>query len=96
MLIHQMVNNKGNPIKNQFVIYNNKNTYFISYDSTIAKITPDRKLILGKNWNYSHTTLKYLYEFLKQNEMPNLANKTKLEKLISTKEIKVINKENFK
>ena len=55
--------------KNQFILrdYENKKTYFQSYNSMIALIDDiDNTLILGCDWDYSKTTLKHLYIFLEQ------------------------------
>lgn len=52
-------------VKNQFIIEHNGIIWFQSYDSIIAKLE-DNKLILGYNWDYSTTTSKYLYEFIKE------------------------------
>lgn len=49
--------------KNQFIITNGAEVVFQSYDSTIARIK-NGNLTLFSNWNYSRTTLKYLYLFL--------------------------------
>ena len=57
----------GRPVANQFIIYTNKNVYFQSYDSIIAKKQRGflGKTTLDKNyWDYSQTTLKYLKSFL--------------------------------
>ena len=53
--------------KNQFILrdYENKKTYFQSYNSMIALINNiDDTITLGKDWHYSTTTSKYLYMFL--------------------------------
>lgn len=51
--------------KNQFIIWGeNDGTTFQSYKSTIANISNAGKLTLYSDWDYSHTTLKYLYAFL--------------------------------
>lgn len=51
--------------KNQFVIYSPSGIIFQSYQSVIAFFDKDTKtLLLGKDWNYSKTTLKHLYIFL--------------------------------
>lgn len=49
--------------KNQFVITTNEGTFFQSYDSVCAKVSSG-VLTLGRDWDYSHTTLKHLYIFL--------------------------------
>ena len=51
--------------KNQFIIETGKETYFQSYESTIAKIDKNGVLTLGNDWDYSKTTLKHLYLFIK-------------------------------
>jgi len=51
--------------KNQFIIYGDDySTTFQSYNSIIAVKKPYRKVLLGKNWNYSKTTGKYRNMFL--------------------------------
>lgn len=50
-------------IKNQFIIESTEKIVFQSYDSTIA-VVEGQKLTLGKDWNYSATTLKHLYKFM--------------------------------
>ena len=49
--------------KNQFRIYGEGKNIFQSYNSTIAIIENDQ-LTLGRDWDYSKTTLKHLYYFL--------------------------------
>ena len=92
--------------KNQNVICENGAYIFFSYGSEIAKITNQKNnnLKFTNLWNYSKTTLKYLYIFLEQykNEISNnvytkilnaLNSKNKkasFEKLINEKIIKSI------
>lgn len=53
--------------KNQFIMENEKEVIFQSYDSIIAIINKTTKnLTLGCDWNYSRTTLKHLYIFLRE------------------------------
>jgi hypothetical protein len=49
--------------KNQFIIRDENKTVFQSYNSIIA-IYENRKLTLGIDWDYSHTTQKHLYLFI--------------------------------
>lgn len=49
--------------RNQFIIESNEKIVFQSYDSTIA-VREGQKLTLGKDWDYSKTTLKHLYKFM--------------------------------
>lgn len=59
------VNNFYN--KNQFVIHDDSgNVFFQSYKSTVAKITDCGTLLFGRDWDYSDTTRKHLYLFLKE------------------------------
>lgn len=60
----------GGDATNQFVIETADALIFQSYDSIIAvKVKrPEEgepKVILGANWSYSRTTMKYLTKFLK-------------------------------
>lgn len=54
--------------KNQFIIRSNGEITFQSYDSTIAILSREGggTLTLGKNWDYSKTTLKHLYLFFNE------------------------------
>lgn len=65
--VQQMTSNKsGNPVANQFIIETKEATYFQSYNSLIAKASKrNGKIYLDSfYWDYSRTTLKYLYSFL--------------------------------
>lgn len=52
--------------KNQYVIIEKGNIFFISYNSTIAKIDKNGKLTMGKDFDYSNTTKKYLVQFFRE------------------------------
>lgn len=81
----------NNPVPNQFLIYQNENVIFQSYYSTIAKIDKNNNLILDSNrWDYSRTTLKYLYNFIEQFKGFR-PNKKSLTELIEANEIKITN-----
>lgn len=54
--------------KNQFII-TTPNAYFLqSYNSTVARVTRGEQsgLALGSDWDYSNTTLRHVYEFIKR------------------------------
>ena len=52
-------------VKNQFIIEDENKIIFQSYESTIAIYNrKTHSLTLGKNWDYSTTTSKYLYMFI--------------------------------
>lgn len=90
--------------KNQFVIYGKYGIYFQSYESIVAEITEGGILRLGKDWNYSKTTLKHLCLFINDNlknlnkylydafyRLDNITNKKKyIQRLIDDKIIDVI------
>lgn len=58
-------NRTGEAVKNQYVIKFNNYIAFQSYDSLIAVYDRDsNNLILGCDFDYSVTTLKYLHQFL--------------------------------
>jgi len=71
MKVKNMESSSGNPVANQFEIYDNKHNYFQSYRSTIVHIdwtyAPCRVQLDEKYWNYSATTSKYRNKFLGEN-----------------------------
>lgn len=69
MRIYQLINDNGCPARNQFVVEKDGKTYFQSYNTMIAEVNKD-KVTLSKDWNYSNTTLKHLYIFLRQESFP--------------------------
>ena len=72
-MVYQLINDKGNYASNQFVIKTKKATYFQSYRSVICKLD-GINIILSNNWDYSRTTTKHLYMFLRQNGFYNLSS----------------------
>ncbi len=53
------------PVANQFVAYDDRYTYFQSYNSLICTIDGNAQTItFGRDWNYSRTTNKYLRVFM--------------------------------
>ena len=72
-MVYQLINDNGNYASNQFVIKTNKATYFQSYRSVICKLD-GVNIILSNNWDYSRTTTKHLYMFLRQNGIYNLSS----------------------
>lgn len=65
MKIYQLINDKGISARNQFVVVKDGKTYFQSYKTMIAEVNKD-KVTLSNDWDYSRTTLKHLYIFLRQ------------------------------
>lgn len=72
-MVQQLINNNGNYATNQFIIKTKKATYFQSYDSIICKLD-GKNIILSMNWDYSKTTMKRLYMFLRQNGINGLSS----------------------
>ena len=87
---------------NQFVIWGNGATYLQSYSSLVVKITgnsyANETITLGRDWDYSTTTSKYVYLFLEEYTNINfygISNKRQyVRKLI--KEGKIIYDENMR
>lgn len=85
--VRNIINNNGNAARNQFVIKTPKAAYFQSYDSVVCKLD-GIDIILSKDWEYSHTTRKHLYIFLREYGYNSLCNAKSIRKYI--KEGKVI------
>lgn len=52
---------------NQMEVKTEEGRYFQSYDSVVAFISNDGKIKVGKDWQCSKTTMKYVGQFLGQN-----------------------------
>ena len=73
---------------NQFIIYIDGGIVFQSYDSNIAFIDNKGNVTLGYHWDYSATTRKHLYSFLRKYSKFVLINsKKQVEKLIKSGDI---------
>jgi hypothetical protein len=87
MKVSQMKNNNGQPVKNQFILFDSEFTAFQSYDTIIVKTVFEdgiRQVYLDINsWDYSRTTGKYRNEFLGE-------TKKETEKKIKSGEYKLI------
>lgn len=66
-MVSNLINEKGNAAANQFVITTPNAVYFQSYSSVVAKIDKSGNLVVSQDWDYSNTTAKHLYIFLRQN-----------------------------
>jgi len=64
MRVTNMRSPKGNTVPNQFIVYNNGNEYFQSYNSVIVKKESDKIYLDKRTWNYSVTTSRYRNIFL--------------------------------
>ena len=67
-MVQNIIGLNGNPVVNQFVIDTTNFKYFQSYNSVVCRIDKNkRNVILSQHWDYSVTTSKYLYKFLRDN-----------------------------
>ena len=85
----------GCAIANQFIIfdYTNGIITFQSYTSCIADYNMNTKeLVLYPKYNYSRTTSKYLYQFLKEYTDCNITNKKELEEALKNGVIQLVEK----
>ena len=82
-----LINNNGNAVPNHFIIYTPKATYFQSYQSVVAKIDKNSNLILSENWDYSNTTRKHLYIFLRMYRYRYLCSAKDMRNAIKNKEV---------
>lgn len=87
-MIANLINDRGNTVRNQFIITEGNTTAFQSYDSRVCEIVKpcgmgfDTLVRFGRNWDYSQTTAKHLYSFLRQNGLEILASKQAIEEAI--------------
>lgn len=91
MRVRQMTNNyNGNSVMNHFIITDGNKTILQSYDSIVAIVDKDKlglkSLTLGRDWDYSRTTMKYVHQFLEQTLGWNVTAR-KLRQLIDDGEI---------
>lgn len=79
--VKQLINDNGNPAAHQFVIRTKKAKYFQSYKSVVCKLD-GMNIVLSTDWEYSKTTMKHLYIFLRQNGYYNLSSAKDVRKAI--------------
>lgn len=82
MQVRHLYNANGNPAMNQFVISHNWETFFQSYDSLIAKVDSNGKLYVTPYWDYSKTTMKHLWLFLKDYGWGSIASAKDMRKAL--------------
>lgn len=85
-MVSQLINDNDNPAANQFVIKTKKATYFQSYESVVCKLDGNN-IVLSDDWDYSNTTRKHLYIFLRQNGYYNLSSAKDIRKAIKEKRV---------
>lgn len=90
-----MVIRNFNGVANQFAIDTKNAVYFQSYNSVVAKYDyRTKKVTLGKDWDYSNTTRRHLYQFLKYYTYCNVSSRKEVLKLIEDKTIKLLKDKN--
>lgn len=80
-MVSQLINDNGNAAANQIVIKTAKAVYFQSYDSVVCKLD-GINIVLSSDWDYSNTTRKHLYIFLRQNGYYSLSSAKDIRKAI--------------
>ena len=84
----------GRPVANQFIIETNNHSYLQSYNSLVAVVYWDNEAkryyaALGPDWDYSVTTMKYVYQFLNEAyDSETKWNKTKVWEAVENGDIK--------
>lgn len=86
-----LINDNGYAARNQFVINGEKGVYFQSYNCMIAKVNKRKKITLTNMWDYSNTTRKHLYIFLRQQGFTDLNCKKDIVKAIKEGRITEVN-----
>lgn len=90
--VTNLINDNGYAARNQYVIKGEKGTYFQSYNSIIAKVDKRKKITLTYMWDYSNTTRKHLYIFLRQQGFTDLNCKKDIVKAIKEGRITEVQK----
>lgn len=92
-MISQLINSRGNPAMNQFVINSNNKTVFQSYESIICVKDQGKTFLNSEKYQYSKTTSKHLNIFLGIDSKTLKNNvKTGLYSVISESEIEKLAK----
>ena len=87
-MVSNLINDRENAVRNQFIITEGNTIAFQSYNSRVCEIVKpcgmgfDVLVRFGRDWNYSQTTAKHLYNFLRQNGFEILASKQAIEEAI--------------
>lgn len=94
MRVENMTSARGNKVVNQFIIIEGNTITFQSYNSRVCEIVKpcgmgyDILVRFGRDWNYSQTTSKHLYNFLRQNGLAMLASKKAIEDAIEREHVR--------
>lgn len=77
-MVCNLINENGRAVANQFVIVENGEVAFQSYNSRVCEIRKgglgfSKVVVFGSDWDYSRTTMKHLVKFLKDNDLSILS-----------------------
>lgn len=92
--ISNLINNQGRAVANQFIRIVDDGIVFQSYKSNIAYIRNNGILEIGKDWDYSQTTSKYLKQFINEHTIFIYKDHKSFEKEIKEND-KIIYNENL-
>lgn len=87
--VQNLTNDNFRSVANQYVIRTKRAVYFQSYNSVVAKITNGGKLHLSTYWNYSQTTIRNLYIFLREYGYSDFCSTKAMEKAIDNNDVKL-------
>jgi hypothetical protein len=90
MKVENMTSNKNNKIANQFILYDDDKTQFQSYETLICTWQNHELTLNGSWWDYSNTTRKYFYMFLREHTNLNITNKKDMLEAIKNNTVKVV------
>ena len=95
--IAQLINDRNNGANNQFVVETDKGKYFQSYDTIIAFVPNNSDdIVLSEDWEYSKTTSKHLYIFLRDYTNFYANQRKDILRGIKEKKLKVVEKLSYK
>lgn len=96
MRISNLVNDNGKHAVNQFLVETTERIYFQSYERIIAvKDNNNGKITLSQDWDYSKTTSKHLYIWLRDYTRHRVSGRDDVAELIENGTIKVVEKINY-
>lgn len=85
MTVFNLKTASGNIAKNQFVVTDGTMFTFRSYKSVICVYNrPSATIVVDEKWNYSATTRKYFYQFLREYTGHNVRSKQDFLQLAKT------------
>ena len=80
-MISNIIADSGYAARNQFQITTPKAYFFQSYNSVVCRIDRNtKKITLSQHWDYSDTTRRYLYIFLRNHGYSDLLNRNRKNK----------------